>query len=348
VSAYVPELKGSEVKTVAEWENQIFPDDVALNRTKMVASRAVLWRGGLYVPAGEFMKDTVPADVVAKTLDTFHDETWCYKGIYDYEAADPETVRISDCIRGGDVWEVYGITKFNESSRQDPKFEPTDTIVQADSETDRAIVQKIVESLVFIDGTVWKKVPSIHLELNLNRGAGKAWVTVAHGPFGYGRGYVRRGISRKLWHRSYALNEMGRLLASVGSDIDVCWQIGKLAIHDIDAIRFDGASDYAARAMKNAVVAHSRSLGATDSGLINDWVAVREAERRYDANPSVGISADDIERLVRLIDAHPNPGYFSLYDEVKDHLESYRAPAWDRNAAMPRLGHHNSNQWQSS
>lgn len=348
VSADVPELSGNEVRVVAEWTNILFPDDGPLNRTRPAPSRVVSWNGDLYVPAGLYMEDTVPADIIAKTLETLHDEVWHYQGIYNFQIASPMFTEIGDCIRGGDALEVLGLTN-PFAGKPKPKFTPADTLVSAESEGNRAIVQKIVESLIFVDGTVWKKVPSIQLQLNMHDGFGEALVTVVHGAYGYNHGYggnVKWEIDRYLRHRHYALNEIGRLLADVGPGIDLSWEVSKLVIHDHEAIRFNGASNFTARAMESAVLAHENSLGTMSSGLIDDWLAVRSAVDLHKAFPREELLQEDVDRLFRLLDADTGQRSVRWNETIKKHVID-RSSDWDQNILMPSLGHHDSTQWQS-
>ncbi|MBY3433579.1 hypothetical protein HFN89_05400 [Rhizobium laguerreae] len=351
VSADVPELAGSDVRTVAEWSNLLFPDDGRLNRTKLAHSRAVSWNGGLYVPAGQDMEDTVPADVIAGTLDILHDEVWLYDAIYDLGIAGSMSAAIGDCIRGSGALEFLGLE--NPFLRKPKaKFEPSDTIVNADSEAHRAIVQDIVDSLVFIDGTVWKRVPSIQLRLNLNRGVAKAWVTVVHGSYGYNneeRLDDKYKIDRYLHHRYYALNEIGRLLADIGAGIDVGWLVSELVIHDAEAISFNGASNFTARAMESCVLEYAKSLGSMTDERIDDWMAVRDAVTRHKAFPNEEMSQENVDRFLRLLDgSEPDPWARRQHEDIKKYVAAYRSANRDRHTPMPAVGHHDSDRWLSA
>ncbi|MCS4089311.1 hypothetical protein [Rhizobium sp. BK176] len=348
VAADVPELSRGDVRVVAEWSNHLFPDDGPLNRTKFAHSKAVSWNGGLYVPAGEDMEDDIPAEVIAKTLDVMHDELWCYKAIYNYETACNSFSAIGDCIRGCDVYQFLGISPFGRQPKK-PTYEANDRILNENADAHRAIVQDIANSLAFIDGTVWKRVPSIQLRLNVNEGAAKAWVTVVHGAYGYNEARGLRNkwdVDRHLHHRFYALNEIGRLLKDVGPGIDVSWRVSRIEIHDVDAIRFNGASNYAARAMESAVMAHANQVGLTDQGWINDWLALRTAVERHREFPDDEMSQQDVERMFRLLDADGDRGP-ARAERARRYIGGYRSESWDRNTLMPALGHHDSGQWLS-
>lgn len=353
VSGDVPELCDGDVRVVAEWENLLFPDDGRLNRTRFAASRAVIWNGGLYVPAGVYMENTVPADVIAKTLDVPQDEAWHYRAIYGFDFPGDFPTEIGDCVRGCGGLEFHGIENpFKRKPK--PKFEPSDTIVDAmGAETHRDIVQNIVNSLIFIEGKVWKRVPSIQLQLNLNQGAKSAWITVVHGLFGYKnepRLPDKHTTVRALRHRYYALTEIGRLLEDIGPGIDVSWQVFNLVIHDAEAIRFNGATEYTVRAMEHCLLLHEDSLGSMSRELVDDWTALRAAVDRHKERPIYDVLQDDVDRLFRLLDEQQNPDAWSvrINEEIKAYVTAYRSTKWDGGTPMPTIGHHDSSRWHSA
>jgi hypothetical protein len=296
------------------------------------------------------MEDKIPAEIIAKTLDVRHDEVWCYEAIYDYSTACHGLTEIGRCIRGCGALEYHGLEGLLGRRRPEPKYEPNDKLLGDNAHEHRKIVQEIVNSLVFIDGTVWKKVPSIRLLLNVNEGAKAAWVSIVHGSYGYNQARGLRtkwDVLRSLHHRFYSLNETGKLLHDIGPGIDVSWRVEKIAIHDLEAIRFNGAADYAARAMEGAVMAHADHVGSADQGRINDWLALRTAVERHRESPNEEIDREAISSLLRLLDAGVELGP-ARNEPIRRYVNGYRSDNWDKNIVMPQLGHHLSDQWQTA
>jgi hypothetical protein len=314
----------------------------------MAHSQAVTWNGDLYVPAGEYMEDKIPANVIAKTLDIVQSELCHYKAIYNYEMASPLLHSIGDYMRGCDAFGFNGIKRFNDPKKS-PKFEPGDKLITDDKDTHRAVVQKIVNSLLFIEGTVWKKVPSLQLCLNLNEGASAAWITVVHGAYGYNKASEWRGkwlLDIHLHHRYYSLDEIGRILRDVGPGVDVSWLVSCLKIHDLEAVRFNGASDYIGRALDKTVTLYADQVGSASRAEINDWLTARSAADRHQAFPREDIGHCEIESLFRLLD-HDTGLSRPHSERIKRYVNGYQNANWDRNAAMPPLGHHQSDKWQA-
>jgi hypothetical protein len=347
VTAEVPDLSSMDVRIVAEWTNILFRDDGALGRTRPVTSRAVMWNGSFYVPAGEYMQDTVPRHIIKDTLVIPQDAAWHYKGIYDFETASNLFLEVGKAIRGDDDFERLR-EAISFGRKREPKYELPDTLIHDDRELHRRVVQQIADGLIFINGTTWKKVPSICLRLNLNQSAEAAWVNVCHGAYGYNQGRpenLKWDIDSKLHHRHFGLNEVGRLLQGIGPGIRVSWDVSKIEVISSEAVRFNGTSEYIGRAMQSAVLAHEATLGTMAGSLVEDWIGVRVALDRHIAKPDDDFHQDDINRLLRLLEADISPYSKRRNAEVSENIAHFLKSGAADTIPMPAPGYYKSDLW---
>lgn len=331
VSAWVPEVSGRDVKTVAEWVNVEFPDD--FKRRADIPTKAITWSGGLYVPAGQGMEDSVPSDVLLMTLRRPQDATWHFVEIYQLERTEQAITDIGDRIRG-DSW--------IPNQRLEKGIPARHSFVSSTQEFHRSVVQKIVNSLLIVDGTVWKKVPSIQLRLNLNMP--KAWVTLVHGRYGYNDGErddQAWWVDRNLRFRNYDLTEVGRLLAHVEDGVDLSWEVSDIKVHDAAAIRFDGSAEFTSRVMRSVTLHNEARLGQLSRERVEDWTWVRAVLDDYVAGRIEGFTDEDIDRLFSLMTVKLDGDYANARMDVqRRQIEAYRRTKWDGAVSVPTVGHY--------
>lgn len=275
VNAKVPDLAWHEVRTVAEWVRY------GIGELEGVRHKCISYNGGLYVSVRNERGNTLsrlPA----------------YAGDWLSDPAFGFDILGREMLFGGE--ENAMRSAFLNDAKSVPRFGIAG-IIDTNERRNREIAQKCVDSLIYADGQVWRKVPWIALKLG-------PYLDDFHVEVAVGKtGFDDRGSGRaaKLFQapgsvRLFGLREIERVRAHThGNQL---WFRFNNLVAQPDAPEIDSEEDFLLRCARYAVKKAADDVGDLPAGAVGDWLAMRDAYESYVRDNANGLP-DDIGDTIR-------------------------------------------------
>lgn len=314
VNATVPELAWYEVRTVAEWTKYGIGDQVGIRH------RCISYNGDLYVSVRNERGDTLsrlPA----------HAGAWMSDPAFGFDVMGRELLSGGEetAMRNALLTDAKSVSKWAG-------------IIETNETQNRSIAQRCVNSLIYADGQVWRKVPWIALELG-------PYLDDFHVEVAVGKtGFDDRGteLSAKLFQppgnaRRFGLREMDRVRAHTqGRHL---WFRFSNLVAQLCAPEIDSEEDFLLRCARYAVNKAADDVGELPAAAVNDWLAMRDAYESFVGNEANGLPDDLGETLRRFVPHIQDERARQQMEEAMDLLDVYdaeRKPETKQGLSVPR------------
>jgi hypothetical protein len=312
VNADVPELCERDVDVVAQW--------VTFNHDRRGQRRGcVSYDGDLYVEVAGWNNAPLlrlPASPGDRALDQ----------VFGRDILGHETLSKS---------EMDLLIRAFSGELATKSFQTLTAVVETNQSRNEAIAKSCAESLLMIDGQVWRKVPWIGLELTQYLGGWKC--DVAFAPVGFNDegtdlsvfpyqapGYVRR----------FALDEMERVRFHA-SGRELFLLIRELRSND--APKTLSEEEFLLRSTRYAVRRTMEDVGNMSSEAVADWVALRAAYEARVSTAETPLPDDIAETLRRFTPTIVHERTREAMEETLAVLEIYSAEGQEREVVPSAL-----------
>ena len=302
VNAKVPDLAWHEVQVVAEWVKYGIGDLAG------VRHKCISYNGGLYVSVRNERGDTL-SRLPSYAGDWLSDQAFGF----DIMGREMLTGGEENAMRNALLNDAKSVPRFGIAG-----------IMETNEKRNREIAQQCVNSLIYADGHVWKKVPWIALQLG-------PYLDDFHVEVAVGKtGFDDRGadLSTKLFQapisvRQFGLREIERVRAHTrGNHL---WFRFKNLVAQPDAPEIDSEEDFLLRCARYSVNKAADDVGNLPADAVNDWLAMRDAYESYVRDNANGLP-DDIGDTLRRFAPHILDDRARQYmEEAMDVLDLYDA-----------------------
>jgi hypothetical protein len=314
VNAKVPELAWHEVRLVAEWVKN------GMGREPGVRHRCISYNDGLYVSVRNESGDTLAR------LPAFAGD-WLSDLAFGFDILGHEMLSRGeeDLLRDALLTDAKSAPRFGIGG-----------IIDTTEKRNRGIAQQCVNSLIYADGQVWKKVPWIALELGpfLN----ELKVEVAVGKTGFDD--PGSDITVKLFQppggvRRFGLRDIEQVRDHAGGR-QLLFSYKNLVAQP-NAPEIDSEEDFLSRCARFSVQKAAGDVGDLPSYAVDDWLAMREAYESFvQGNGLPSELGDTIRRFVEHIQDDRARIQMEEAMSILDVYDAERNPAANERLAAPR------------
>jgi hypothetical protein len=313
VRSTVPEISSDEAEVAARWKSQGFRHEI------------LLWNGDLYRHAND-PRDR-PMEVRAFST-----------GINPFSVAD-NLASSSRVLGFNDWWGKDGqVLRRALGGFEEPlSLARGAEIIDSTEAASRSAAQRLADGLLFIDGTLWHRIPGLLLAKSTFPGSDGSTATVTIPPYGGAVDrllYTVEGEQNPTFVLYFNLDEAE--LLDHGKQA-ITYDFRKLEILRPEATAYDGRSEFAARIMNSAVRISGFRLGEMAQENVAQWTLMREAVGEwYSAAPPL-IDEDAVEALFSFVRSGAHVGYSGWLRNGCSIIEDYdreRDPA--RTVSLPR------------
>lgn len=204
-------------------------------------------------------------------------------------------------------------------------------IVSSHKDAERTRVQDIADSLVSVDGTLWRKAgyAGLFLDMRDTFGLGR-WAGMMAEPHGYSFHCVFSEDERKRqpgWRRGFDVTEQERLIHHSPDEVE--WNFRKLDLKDTDALSFDGEKDFIVRSMDYAVLHSADQVGDMVGEAVQAWTTVRDAVDRVRKDRANPVLDDEIDAF-RILGQAVTGEHAHWIEELLIVCDEYLNDPWGR------------------